>query len=344
MDVRRVDLTDTSEAGELHAWWAAGAAAARHDRADLSWPLWSGARLAHTVPEIGRENVLLLASEGEQTVGQARIVTFTDDNPHLVFADLSVVPQARGRGIGTALLGAVEETVRAAGRTTILVEVVAPPGFDPTAGSTYDLDFARAHGYAVAQLEDAKVVDLAATAGRWPELAAHAAERQDDYRLAAWADRVPDEHLEQMAGLYGRFLGEIPLGEMELEPQTWSAERLRRVEERWARVGRHRVTVVAVAPDGTLAGYTDAIVTDGRPERAEIDGTLVLPEHRGHRLGLALKVRLHEEVRARFPDVTRIATDNAETNTWMNAVNDQLGYVVVERIVETQKVLGATPG
>jgi hypothetical protein len=54
---------------------------------------------------------------------------------------------------------------------------------------------------------------------------------------------------------------------------------------------------------------------------------------------LALKVRLHQETRTRHPEVTRIATGNADVNRWMNAVNDQLGYRVVETSFDVQKVL-----
>lgn len=104
-------------------------------------------------------------------------------------------------------------------------------------------------------------------------------------------------------------------------------------------IGKRQVLVAAVAPGGTLAGYTNLYVTDGRPERAGIDSTLVLPEHRGHRLGLALKVRLHQETRARHPEVRRIATSNAGVNSWMNAVNEELGYEVVEVCHELQKRL-----
>jgi GNAT superfamily N-acetyltransferase len=191
----------------------------------------------------------------------------------------------------------------------------------------------------VAGSEEIKVADLAATEDGWPDLAATAAERGAGYELVCWTDRAPEEHVAEIARLYSRFLGEIPLGRVALEPATWTVQRIRESEERWLASGRHQVLVAAVAPDGSLAGYTNLFVLDGRPERAGIDSTLVLPEHRGHRLGLALKVRLHQETRTRHPEVTRIATGNADVNRWMNAVNDQLGYRVVETCFDVQKVL-----
>ena len=155
----------------------------------------------------------------------------------------------------------------------------------------------------------------------------------------SWREHAPEEHVAEIARLFSRFLGEIPLGDLDLRPQHVTAERMREREERMAAIGKHQVLVAAVAPDGTLAGFSNLYVTDGRPERAGIDGTLVLPEHRGHRLGLALKVRLHQETRAHHPEVRRIATGNAGVNSFMNAVNEALGYQVVEVCHEMQKVL-----
>ena len=98
--------------------------------------------------------------------------------------------------------------------------------------------------------------------------------------------------------------------------------------------------MAARAPDGTLAGHTAVTLSELTPDLAFISTTLVMPEHRGHRLGLAMKVRLHQLLRAEYPACTTIVTGNAGVNTWMNAVNDQLGYRVVEQILEMQKVLG----
>jgi hypothetical protein len=50
--------------------------------------------------------------------------------------------------------------------------------------------------------------------------------------------------------------------------------------------------------------------------------------------------RRHVGARELFPGAEIIATGNATTNTFMNAVNEQLGYRLVDRNLELQKVLG----
>jgi hypothetical protein len=68
-------------------------------------------------------------------------------------------------------------------------------------------------------------------------------------------------------------------------------------------------------------------------------GTLVLPEHRGHALGLAMKVANQRAVRRLYPDCRVLVTGNAGVNVAMNVVNDRLGYREVERCIEVQKEL-----
>jgi hypothetical protein len=66
---------------------------------------------------------------------------------------------------------------------------------------------------------------------------------------------------------------------------------------------------------------------------------MVLPEHRGHRLGLATKLASHRALREAVPDCRLVATSNAEVNTHMNAINDVMGYRQLETLVEYQKGL-----
>ena len=127
------------------------------------------------------------------------------------------------------MLERAEQIVVAGGRTTLLADVRVPLDEDSA-----DSRWAEARGYAVANVEEMKVVDLAATAHLLPELEAQAAERRGDYRLEWWTDPAPEEHLASLAAAMSRFLEEIPLGDLDLEPQTWTPERLRGREARRA--------------------------------------------------------------------------------------------------------------
>ncbi len=95
----------------------------------------------------------------------------------------------------------------------------------------------------------------------------------------------------------------------------------------------------AIAPDGTLAAYTDATIEAARRTQASIDITYALPEHRGHSLGLAVKLAHHRTLRAAVPECRFVLTDNADDNVHMNAVNEAMGYRLVEDLHEVQKEL-----
>lgn len=331
IEVRAVDRSDERQ---LRDWWASGHAAMAHRPVDL-WPDWETSR--YSLPQLDPENRidLLGAYLGDTMVGSALVYLPLADNTHLGAFDVHVPPEHRRRGVGSTLLARCEELAGEAGRTTLLADVRVQLDED----GNDDSRWAEKRGYAVANVDGVKVADLAATADRLPALEAQAAEKLGDYRLAWWTDPAPEEHLASLAAAMSRFIGEIPLGDLDIQPQAWTAERLRVREERHAAQRRTQLTVVALAPSGEVAGYTTLHISPHAPRLADIGDTLVLPDHRGHRLGLAMKVLLHQKVRELFPGAQIIATGNATTNSFMNAVNEQLGYQLVDRIYELQKLV-----
>jgi len=255
---------------------------------------------------------------------------------HLAYAAVFVDPPATRRGVGSALLSEVERRVRAAGRDTVVVEVYAPAD-----GASRNLEFAAAHGYTPALEEGMKALDLAATEDRWAALEEEAAGDHAAYRLVPWRARVPDELLDGYCRLQEAFLDEMPTGELEVEPEKWDADRVREREERLTRGGLTELAVLALDADGQAVGLTELARSRHVPWRAMQSGTLVLPEARGHRLGMALKLANLRALREAFPEVAHVFTGNAGDNAPMNAVNDRLGFELVERSIEVQKRLSS---
>jgi GNAT superfamily N-acetyltransferase len=280
--------------------------------------------------------VLVAAVGGDTVAGTALVVMPQRDNTHFAQYDVRVRPDHRRRGVGTALAEHCEVLAAQAGRQTLLADVLVAPEGGPD--DDRHAAWALRRGFTVANTDGVKVCDLAAEEHRLPALEAHAAERLGEYRLAWWVDPAPEEHVASLAAAMSRFLGEIPLGELDLRPQAFDPQRIRAGEARRAAQRRQKLTVVALAPDGEVAGFTDAQLSPHAPRLADIGSTLVLADHRGHRLGLAVKVLLHRQLRALHPGAELLETSNATTNRWMNDVNDQLGYRLVARLLELQKV------
>jgi hypothetical protein len=185
-----------------------------------------------------------------------------------------------------------------------------------------------------------KVVDLVETEPSWSALEQEVAGRHAGYRLVSWRDAVPDEHLAGFCRINEAFNEEAPSGDLQLEAEVWDERRVRDSERQNLAAGRRLLAVAAIAADGTHAGLTEIVVNRHAPGRGFQSGTLVLPEHRGHALGLAMKLANHRATRAAFPECRVLMTGNAGVNVAMNAVNDRLGYRATERCVEVQKDLG----
>ena len=80
-------------------------------------------------------------------------------------------------------------------------------------------------------------------------------------------------------------------------------------------------------------------MTTHESERAYQWGTLVRPDHRGHRLGLAVKVANVRLLQETQPQITTVVTFNADVNAPMVAVNERLGFRPVQWMGEVQKRL-----
>jgi len=64
--------------------------------------------------------------------------------------------------------------------------------------------------------------------------------------------------------------------------------------------------------------------------------TIVAPEHRGHRLGTLIKVANLSHARAQRPELRVIDTCNADSNLYMVAINEAMGFQPYRRMVEWQ--------
>jgi hypothetical protein len=110
---------------------------------------------------------------------------------------------------------------------------------------------------------------------------------------------------------------------------VWDADRVREVEENQAAFGVDACTVVARhVASGDLAAYTQLVLAPGMPEWAAQEATVVLPRHRGHRLGLLVKIEMMDVLARQAPEVRYVITGNAGQNEYMIAINEQLGYQI----------------
>jgi RimJ/RimL family protein N-acetyltransferase len=82
---------------------------------------------------------------------------------------------------------------------------------------------------------------------------------------------------------------------------------------------------------GEIAGMTRIVVDPNRPTWGFQQLTAVRREHRGHRLGLLVKVAMMDWLAEAEPQIEHIITGNADINDHMIAINADLGYRVLDR-------------
>jgi GNAT superfamily N-acetyltransferase len=337
VEIREVDPFDEAAVAE---WFAVVDAEQKHSRPGE--PGWleheQRAVLRHgAAADADDRTVALVAHDGQQVVAAARMDLPMSDNTHLCELLLVTHPQHRRRGAALALWQEAERRVRALGRTTLTAVSEELPGEQ---GRSASRGFGPVAGAEAIQVEVRRDIALPLDPAVAAGLAAVAAEQARDYELRTWRDAVPDDLVEDQAYLHRRMSTDIPKAEMDWQEEEWDAARVRREEQRVREMDRSCFGAVAVhRPTGRSVAYTTVGIPLSEPVRAYQWDTLVLPEHRGHRLGTLVKLAALQRLTDEAPEVRFITTWNAEENAPMIRVNDALGARVNGQLVNWQKKL-----
>jgi GNAT superfamily N-acetyltransferase len=260
--------------------------------------------------------------DGGTVVGYYRMNLADLENLDRATSGPFVHPAARRRGIGRELLRHEGERAAANGRSIF--------SSTTNAGSAGDA-FARAVGARLDLEEVRRVQYLREIApGTIAALRASAERAAAGYSLVSWTGKTPDEYCGPIAGVINAF-NDAPHGATE-EPEIWDAERVRERADTFVRAGLIRGYSVAAMADATgeMAAYSEVTVNPEAPEWGFQQLTAVTRPHRGHRLGLLVKIAMLELLASAEPRLQWIQTGNAAANEHMIAVNEQLGYKVVE--------------
>jgi len=337
LEIRPVNPLDLADQRLFEEWVGVHAAA---DDA-----VWSGHGSPWSADEVrelqrataGRRTAFAAVDGSSTVVGAVQVLEPLRDNLDRAHVWLSVRPDCWRQGIGSTLLRTAEGVVRAAGRT-----VISDQSHSPEASGGAGAAFARHHGFMLAQVDLRQELTLPVDPEVTnPDSGSALGGEHPAYVIETVWDTLPEEWLEYRAVLARRISTDAPMGDLDLEEEDWDADRVR---EQWARAraqGRRSVESVARhLQSGRLVGYTDLQISAGTPQLAYQTDTLVLREHRGHRLGAALKRANVVALQRDQPQVRTIRTWNARSNEPMLRVNREMGFVVTGYTHEWQKRLG----
>jgi GNAT superfamily N-acetyltransferase len=337
LDIRTLDAADPEALAAFHATYHA---------ADVFGRAYS---TPWTLEEMRAD--LLAERTGSRSQGfsgyvDGRVVTVgtlelpLKDNLHRGTVDVHTHPEHRNRGYGSAMLDHLIDVARAEGRRVLASEASTPYDGPADGAGHPNADFLTKRGFSFALGDVMRVLDLPADEDLLQRLAGESAPHHRDYTVRRFKGPVPEDIIEPFGRLIGALCTEAPMGELELEPEVIDPERIRADEAVFAASGRTKYTTVALAPDGQVVAYSELVLPAHDPGRVYQWGTLVLPGHRGHRLGMATKVHNLLWFQQEHPARALLVTFNAEENGPMIAVNEAMGFRSVERLVEFQAKLG----
>jgi hypothetical protein len=191
------------------------------------------------------------------------------------------------------------DRLRAEGRTLLLTET-------PAGG--VGARFAASKGMAVTLTEARSTLDL--RTADWDALRGMRPEAPG-YHLEQWIGPARQELLPDLA---------LVMNGMNDAPHDPDIE-----EEGYTTVARR-------TSDGAPAGYTRILLDEARDSGwGHQADTTVVREHRGHRLGLLMKIAnllwLHEQE----PHIDRVITWNATSNAHMLAINEAMGFTLFDQ-------------
>jgi GNAT superfamily N-acetyltransferase len=285
--------------------------------------------------------VATLDGPGSPLVGRAFLESRLEEGWPAAWLAVQVPPRYRGRGIGTALADRVESVARDTGAKRLLVYIVspdapgerlhAPTGFGSLPLQNPEVRFLLARGYRLEQVERGSRLALPLD----PETVSTRlgdAQRASgaEYRLRQWSGRTPDAWLEDMARLLTRMSTDAPSAGLDEPEDVWTVERLVAQQQQDSTAPVTPLTsAVEHVPSGRLVAFSVLSVSDDVSKPVWQDDTLVLREHRGHGLGLLVKVANLQTLQNRHPGHPSVLTFNAEENRHMLAINEQLGFVPV---------------
>jgi len=281
-----------------------------------------------TDPFPGQVNERYLARLDGTAVGLIRIEAPLLENTDMAIVDVAVSPDFRRRGIGRQMFAYAQDRARELGRTKLHcgtlydVEGCPPAPAAPAA-------FARSVGFEPALAEIGRQLEIAdLDEANLEKMLAEAWARADGYRSVQWLGIPPEDLIDDVAYLDGRLFSDAPTGDLEIEPEKVTADRVRERER--SLTVRGRVTVhsgLVHEESGKLVAWTticlDPELNNGQALQFI---TLVDPDHRGHRLGTIAKIENLRRARQEDPGIARITTWNAASNGYMISINEAMGF------------------
>ncbi len=159
--------------------------------------------------------------------------------------------------------------------------------------------------------------------------------RAAGYNLQFWEGPIPASLIDN-AVLFHHIMQTAPRDDLDLGDVVLDAQHVADLDRALVEAGRQRWTIFVREPGGNCVGGTEVTFEPWQPTLALQQNTAIDPAHRGLGLAKWAKAAMLMRIREQRPDVDGVRTGNAFSNKPMLAINDALGFNVVEVLIEWQ--------
>jgi mycothiol synthase len=291
-------------------------------------PLESYVACARNLPSQFDDHTWLAETDDGTPVGCSACWSNGAGDPRVMECDIRVRQHWRARGVGWRLARAILEEAQREGRSSLVWAtydaVPAGEALSRRIGGTV----ARVNRISELRLDDLDWDTLQSWIHEGPRRAA-------GYRLDFWEgpfradmaeDAVTFHHIMQTAPRDGLDVGDVVL----------DSRHIAELDKALVEAGRQRWTMFVRDADGYCVGGTELTFEPWDPGVALQQDTAIHPAHRGLGLAKWAKASTLARLRDHRPMVDRIRTGNALSNRPMLAINDALGFTVVDVRTEWQ--------
>lgn len=272
----------------------------------------------------GWDNRLLGAWDQGQLLGFAASMT-EKDTPDTTWVFAWVNPAHQREGVGTALVQAAESaSPESATRFVSSAYRAHQDEIEPLVRR-----FVGPLGYELATTETVVKLHLGSASLAMPQVA-------DGYEVCTYLNGIPEQFREQVGHIKGLVDAEAPNGTLGWNPTPVTPEDYTKEMNLWLAQGDAVFESIATDDHGDVVAWTCIVAPTDRALPAQIEGTLVLSEHRGNGLGAAVKIACLREVK-QHGATDYIKTSSDDTNIWMQAINANIGFEPGETMAIMQK-------
>jgi GNAT superfamily N-acetyltransferase len=294
----------------------------------LPQPLESYIAFARHLPTQFDDHTWLAETSQGMPVGCSACWSNSAGDPAVMECYVYVRMPWRRRGVGRRLTRPVIDTAEAEGRSSLVWNT-----FDSVpAGEAFALRLGaraarvnRTSGLSMSDV-DWDLMQSWIDAGRARALG---------YWLDSWDGPFPDELVGDAAAFH-QMVQKKPRDALDVADVILDAGHVAELDRALAEAGRQRWTIFVRNIDGRCVGGTEVTFQPWEATVALQENTAIGVPHRGLGLAKWAKASMLDRIRRERPEVERVRTSNAFSNAPMLAINNKLGFKIIDARTEWQ--------